>query len=93
MGLGIDADKFHELSEEDYLQPFPFSGLTRDLKEAYTQNVYQARIFSLKIKLFLLKDEIKKILNKFYNEFFPGVQVHRRGKIFVSDLDKGLGFK
>jgi hypothetical protein len=67
MGLGIDADKFHLVSEDDYLQPFPFSGLPRDLKEAYTENVYQ-----------------------FYDEFFPGVQVHRRGKIFVSDLDKAL---
>ncbi|CAG5105231.1 Oidioi.mRNA.OKI2018_I69.chr1.g1944.t1.cds [Oikopleura dioica] len=41
--------------------------LPRDLKKAYTKNVYQ-----------------------FYHEFFPGVQVHRRGKIYVSDLDKAL---
>jgi hypothetical protein len=45
MGLGIDADKFHLVSEDDYLQPFPFSGLPRDLKEAYTENVYQERVF------------------------------------------------
>ena len=57
MGVGIDADKFHLVKEEDYLQPFRFSRvsknimvtkvikihfkLPRDLKKAYTKNVYQ----------------------------------------------------